>query len=72
MSNQKKAVQKDLLTSEQVKTYNGLTSIAAKVRFLATVTQDRGTISRYMTEVEGREVRYQWVRNVLLTPLKRS
>jgi hypothetical protein len=72
MSNQKKSANVNLLDPTQTKTYNGLTSIAAKVRFLATVTKDRGEISRFMTVAEGREIRYQWVRNVMLTPLKKS
>ncbi len=71
-STQKKTANLKLLSKEQEATYDGFTSIAAKVRFLATITTSRGDISRYMSHKEGREVRYQWVRNVLETPLKKG
>lgn len=62
MSNTKKSapsVSKDL----QVK-LDSLTSTAAKIRFLASEGHSRGDISRILS------IRYQWVRNVLITPLK--
>lgn len=67
----KKVADKGMLTKEQKATYDSLTSIAAKVRFLLGEGKSRGDISRYMTEVEGKLVRYQWVRNIELTPLKK-
>jgi ArsR family metal-binding transcriptional regulator len=72
MSNQKKIANKALLDAAQIKALDALTTTAAKVRFMATVTQDRGEISRYLSAHLGREVRYQWVRNVLITPLKKQ
>jgi hypothetical protein len=71
MSNQKKAVTTKL-TKDQQATYDACTSIASKVRFMLTITPDRGEVSRFMTAAEGREIRYQWVRNVALTPLKKA
>ncbi len=50
---------------------NGLTTTAAKVRYLATIyvaedgTVNRGRIAKIL------DIRYQWVRNVLITPLKK-
>jgi hypothetical protein len=72
MSNQKKVANTKLLDTKQIAQLDALTSTAAKVRFMAAVTPDRGEISRYLTAHLGREVRYQWVRNVLITPLKKG
>ena len=72
MSNQKKTANLNLLNADQLKELDAQTSVASKVRFMATITSDRGEISRFLTSHLGREVRYQWVRNVLLTPLKKT
>lgn len=72
MSNQKIAAKSDLISKADRATYDACTSVAAKVRFLTSLGHNRGDISRYMTLAEGREIRYQWVRNVQLTPLKKS
>ena len=45
---------------------DSFTSTAAKVRFLSAEGHSRGDISRIL------DIRYQWVRNVLETPLKKS
>lgn len=44
---------------------NELTSTAAKVRYLHSEKFERGDIARIL------DIRYQWVRNVLITPLKK-
>ena len=74
MSNvtQKKVANMSLLNAEQTKKYDAQTSIASKIRYMLSLKIARGDISRYMTEKEQREVRYQWVRNVELTPVKKS
>lgn len=41
-----------------------LTQTASKIRYLASEGMSRGDISRALN------IRYQWVRNVLITPLK--
>jgi phage antirepressor YoqD-like protein len=48
----------------------GLTTMAAKIRYLATVYVDtEGTINRgRIAAILG--IKYQWVRNVLITPVK--
>jgi hypothetical protein len=66
----KKSADLNLITSSQMKEYESLTSIAAKIRFLHGLKKSKGDISRFMTEKEGKLVRYQWVRNVLNQPLK--
>jgi nuclear transport factor 2 (NTF2) superfamily protein len=71
MSNQKKAITTKL-TPEQLKALNACTSVASMVRFMNTITTDRGEISRFLSAHLEREVRYQWVRNVLITPLKKA
>jgi hypothetical protein len=63
MSNLKIA-KKNLLDAKQQVVFDTLTSTAARVRYLATITTSRGDISRFL------DIRYQWVRNVLETPLK--
>lgn len=60
------------LSKAQLEKYSGLTSISSKIRHLNSEGFSRGDISRIMTELEGRLVRYQHVRNVLITPLKRE
>jgi hypothetical protein len=45
---------------------DALTSTASKVRFLDSTGMPRGDISRVLG------IRYQWVRNVLITPLKKA
>lgn len=62
MSNAKKSapkLSKDLETELSV-----MTQTASKIRFLAAKGFSRGDISRVLN------IRYQWVRNVLITPLK--
>jgi hypothetical protein len=43
---------------------DGCTSTAMKIRTLCSAGFSRGDISRILS------IRYQWVRNVLITPLK--
>jgi hypothetical protein len=43
-----------------------LTSTAAKIRYLLSEGQSRGDVSRTLG------IRYQWVRNVELQPLKKA
>lgn len=43
-----------------------LTSTASKIRYLLSEGHSRGDVSRILS------IRYQWVRNVELQPLKRS
>lgn len=69
MSEAKKA---QVLTKAQAPAYAALTTVSAKIRYLTAEGYDRGAVSRIMTELEGRLVRYQHVRNVLITPLKRE
>lgn len=46
-------------------------STSAKIRALSAAGHDRGDIARALTLMTGKLVRYQHVRNVLITPLKR-
>lgn len=73
MSNvtQKKVANTSLITKDERVKYDSLTSVASKIRFLLSLNKSKGDISRYMSEVEGKEVRYQWVRNVSITPIKK-
>lgn len=64
MANVKKSA--PTLSDETQTTLDTLTSTASKVRFLAAEGHSRGDISRIL------DIRYQWVRNVLETPLKKS
>lgn len=68
----KKEVNKSLITTDELKKYDTLTSIASKVRYLLSLGKSRGDISRWMSDKEGKLVRYQWVRNIELTPLKKE
>jgi phosphopantetheinyl transferase len=62
MSNAKKSVPS--VSKSQAETLSGMTQTASKIRFLASEGMSRGDISRVLG------IRYQWVRNVLITPLK--
>ena len=64
MSNAKKAT--PVLKSEQKDHLSKLTQTASKIRYLSAEGFDRGSISRILG------IRYQWVRNVLITPLKNA
>lgn len=71
MANAKIAM-KILIAGKDMEAYKALTTVAAKARMLLALKHSRGDISRFMTEQEGKEVRYQWIRNIELTPLKRQ
>jgi len=62
MSNTKKQALK--VTATQQAHLDGLTQVASKIRYLAGEKYSRGDIARILN------IRYQWVRNVLITPLK--
>ena len=51
---------------------SALVSMSAKIRYLNAAGWSNGKISKYLTELEGKLVRYQWVRNVLITPIKKA
>lgn len=46
-------------------TLETLTTTAAKIRYLDSTGMSRGAIAKKLN------IRYQWVRNVLITPLKK-
>jgi len=52
------------LSSNLVKELEAFASTSGKIRFLASQNISRGDISRILG------IKYQWVRNVLITPLK--
>lgn len=52
------------LTKAQSDRLNSLTTTSGKIRYLAAQGMSRGDISRAL------KIRYQWVRNVLVTPVK--
>lgn len=64
MQNQKKQ-RTELLNAKQIEEFSKLTSMASKIRYLSAITTSKGDIARYL------DIRYQWVRNVLNTPLKK-
>lgn len=61
-TNQKKAAPK--LSKSQLESLEALSTTAAKIRYLNSEGIARADIARTL------EIRYQWVRNVLITPLK--
>ena len=52
------------LDNEDKKVYLGLPTKSSKIRYLNSKDWTRGQIAKYM------EIRYQHVRNVLITPVK--
>lgn len=64
MSNAKKNVPN---VSKEIRSeLESMTQTASKIRFLHSKGFSRGDISRILS------IRYQWVRNVLITPLKNN
>jgi hypothetical protein len=61
---QKKTAPK--LSADVQKELDGMDTTAAKIRFLDSKKMSKGDISRALN------IRYQWVRNVLNTPLKKA
>jgi hypothetical protein len=62
MSNTKKNA--PVLSKEVQSKLESMTQTASKIRYLDSIGTSRGDISRILN------IRYQWVRNVLITPLK--
>lgn len=60
--NTKKAAVK--LSAAQTEALSKIPTTSGKIRYLAAEKLSRGDISRAL------DIRYQWVRNVLITPLK--
>lgn len=58
------------LTQSQIDTVQAMTSVAAAIRYLDRGGYTRYQISKLLSKALNREIRYQWVRNVLLTPVK--
>jgi hypothetical protein len=63
MANTKKTT---TVSADLQKKIDALTSTAARVRFLLSEGHSRGDVARILN------IRYQWVRNVAITPLKNS
>jgi DNA-binding NarL/FixJ family response regulator len=64
MANAKKAATK--LPGAQQSKLDELTQTASKIRYLLSEGHSRGDVARILN------IRYQWVRNVAITPLKNS
>ena len=58
---------------ELVEILNHLPNISARIRYLGNeLGWKRGDIARYLGKYRGKEVLYQHVRNVLITPVKKA
>lgn len=69
MANQKKVAK--ILSKAQLESVEKLDSVASRIRYLNSEGFARGDISRILSSLPNHQfVRYQWVRNVLETPLK--
>lgn len=58
------------LDAKLVAAVKALPNVSARIRYLNDQKMSRGDIARFLSTTEGKEVRYQWVRNVLITPVK--
>lgn len=65
MANAKK-VATELVAAKNLEAFNALTTTASKVRYLLADGKSRGDIARFLG------IRYQWVRNIEITPLKKA
>ena len=59
-------------SAEVQKELKALESKSAQIRYLDSEGFERADIARILTKFYGKEVRYQHVRNVLITPLKNN
>ena len=66
MAQNKKLEAKALVSKADEAEYSALTSTAARVRWLTAKGHSRGDIARFL------DIKYQWVRNVQITPLKKQ
>jgi len=60
------------LTKDQNKVFGGLTSTSGQIRYLTSINYSRGQIVAMINEMRGpdaKQLRYQHVRNVQLTPV---
>jgi len=65
MSNKKQTVKVEESRYDATK-IGTLPTMSAKIRYLDSCGLSRGEISKVLN------IRYQWIRNVLITPLKKS
>lgn len=49
-----------------------LTTMSSRIRYLVGKGLGYGEVSRILTAYHGKMVRYQWVRNVMITPIKKA
>lgn len=57
------------IADKQIAKLKAFTTKSAQIRYLDSEGYTRGDISRILTKFYGKLVRYQHVRNVLITPL---
>lgn len=60
------------LNESQQAAFDGMKTKSERIRYLASLGHKTSSIGKYLTTVYGKLVRYQHVRNVLKTPLKKS
>jgi hypothetical protein len=60
------------LNETQQSAFNAMTTKSERIRFLSSLGYKNGPISKYLSAVYGKLVRYQHVRNVLKSPLKKG
>jgi len=66
---EKKVASKLALTKAQQKVCDNAPTVSARIRYLDSEGFTRSQITKLITNASGGELRYQHVRNVLLTPL---
>lgn len=59
------------LDEAQKAKFDGMQTKSDRIRFLSSLGYKNGPIAKFLSSVYGKEVRYQHVRNVLKTPLKK-
>jgi hypothetical protein len=60
------------LSEGQQASFDVMKTKSERIRFLASLGYKNGPISKYLSTVYGKLVRYQHVRNVLKSPLKKA
>lgn len=60
------------MTKAQVKVVAGLPTVSARIRYLDSQGYTRSQITKLITNGSGGVLRYQHVRNVLITPITKA
>lgn len=60
------------MTAAQAKAVDGMSTVSARIRYLNGEGYSNGEITKLIPNASGNKLRYQHVRNVLITPVTKA